>query len=145
MTTDTTSAGMPPIAAAHDALDMPPLQAVPAAPASLAHGGSGPTKPAQAVQSLVGEAKSQVSSTLNGVADAVRDVAGKLEDGGAAPLAKYVHDAADRVAAWGGTIDDKSVDELLEDTRTLVRTNPALAVALAVAGGFVVSRIVRAR
>ncbi len=131
MTTDTTSAGMPPIAAAHDALDMPPVQ---------------PTAgPAQAVQSLVGEGKAQVSSTLNGVADAVRDIAAKLETGGAGPLARYVHDAADRVASWGDIVDRKSVDELLDDTRTLVRTSPALAVGLAVAGGFVVSRIVRAR
>ncbi len=142
MTTDTTSAGMPPIAAAHDALDAPASHAAAMIGAPM---NNAPTKPAQAVQSLVGEGKSQVSSTLNGVADAVRELAGKLENGGTAPLAKYVHDAADRVAGWGDMIDRKSVDELLDDTRSLVRTSPALAVGLAVAGGFVVSRIVRAR
>ena len=132
MITDTTSAGMPPIAPVHDALDAPPLQAVAA-------------KPAQAIQSLVGEGKSQVSSTLNGVAEAVRDVAAKLETNGAGPLAKYVHEAADAVAGWSDMVERKSADELLDDTRTLVRTSPALAVGLAVAGGFAVARIVRAR
>ncbi len=138
MTTDTTSAGMPPIAPVHDALDAPAIQGSSLPPATS-------TKPVQAVQSLIGEGKSQVSDTLNGVADAVRDLASKLENGGTAPLAKYVHDAADRVATWGDAIDRKSVDELLDDTRNLVRTSPALAVGLALAGGFVVSRIVRAR
>lgn len=132
MTADTTSAGMPSIAPAHDALDTPPLQSVAA-------------RPAQAVQSLVGEGKTQVSSTLGGLAEAVRDIAAKLDGNGAAPLAKYVHDAADTVSGWSETVERKSVDELLDDTRTLVRTSPALAVALAVAGGFVAARIVRAR
>ena len=131
MTIDTTSTGMPPIAPVHDALDIPPVQS------------AASTKPAQAVQSLVGESKAQVSSTLNGVAEAVRDIAAKLESNGAGPLAKYVHEAADTVAGWSDVVERKSADELLDDTRTLVRTSPALAVGLAVAGGFVVSRIVR--
>ena len=132
MTIDTTSAGMPPIAPSHDALDAPPVQAAPA-------------KPAQAIQSLVGEGKAQVSSTLNGLAEAVRDVAAKLDSNGAAPLAKYVHQAADTVAGWSDMVERKSADELLDDTRTLVRTSPALAVGLAVAGGFAVARVVQAR
>lgn len=132
MTTDTTSAGMPPLAPVHDALDVPPVQAV-------------ATKPAQAVQSLVGEGKAQVASTLGGLAEAVRDIAAKLDGNGAGPLAKYVHGAADTVSGWSDVVDRKSVDELLDDTRTLVRTSPALAVGLAVAGGFAVSRLVRAR
>lgn len=123
MTSDTTSSGMPPIPAAHDALEMRP----PAPPV---------------VQSLLGEGKTQVASTLDGIADAVRDVAGKLE-GSAGPLATYVHQAADTVAGWSRTVEDRSVDELLDDTRTLVRTSPAVAVALAVAAGFVVARLFR--
>ncbi len=126
MTADTTSTGMPPIAAAHDALDTPPVQA-----------------PPPVVQSLVGEGKAQVSSTLDGLAEAVRDVATKLDGNGAGGLAKYVHDAADTVAGWADTVDQKSVDDLLDDTRTLVRTSPALALGLAVAVGFVVARVVR--
>lgn len=132
MTTDTTSTGMPPLAPSHDALDVPPVQTV-------------ATRPAQAVQSLVGEGKAQVSSTLGGLAAAVRDIAAKLDGNGAGPLAKYVHEAADTVSGWSDIVERKSVDELLDDTRTLVRTSPSLAVGLAVAGGFAVSRLVRAR
>ncbi len=126
---DTTSTGMPSIAPAHDALDLPPAQA----PASVG----------EAAQSLLGEGKAQLSSSLGGLAEAVRDIATKLEGNGAAPLAHYVHDAADTVGSWSRTVDQKSIDDLLDDTRTLVRTSPAIAVGLAVAAGFVVSRIAR--
>jgi hypothetical protein len=123
---------MPPLAPVHDALDVPPVQAA-------------ASTPVQAVQSLVGEGKAQVSSTLGGLAEAVRDIAVKLDGNGAGPVAKYVHDAADTVLGWSDLVDRKTVDELLDDTRTLVRTSPALAVGLAVAAGFVVSRLVRSR
>ena len=127
-TADTTSAGMPPIAPAHDALDAAPVQAA---------------RPAQAVQSLVDEGKAQISTSLTGVADAVREIATKLEANGAAPLAKYIHQAADTVAGWSSAVDAKSVGSLIDDTKTLVRTSPALAVGLAVVAGFAVSRVVR--
>lgn len=132
MSMDTTSTGMAPIAPAHDALETTPVQ-------SLA------TMPKQAAQSLFGEGKMQVTSMLGGLAEAVRDVAAKLDDNGAGPIAKYAHNAADAVSDWADTVDSKSPDELIDDTRTLVRTSPMLAVALAIAGGFVAARLVRAR
>lgn len=128
MTIDTTSTGMPPITPAHDALDVPPMQGA---------------KPVQAVQSLVGEGKAQVSTSLNGVADAVRDIATKLEGNGAGPVAKYMHDAADAVAGWAYSVDNTSVEALIDDAKNLVRTSPALAVGLAVVAGFAVSRVAR--
>ena len=140
MTMDTTSTGMSPIAAAHDALDIPPMQAPTV-------GRSPPTVPAtvtHATQSLLGEGKAQLSSGLGGIAEAVRDIAAKLEGNGAAPLAHFVHDAADTVHGWARTVEHKSVDDLLGETRSLVRTSPALAVGLAVVAGFAVVRIVRA-
>lgn len=134
MTSDTTSAGMPPIAANHGALDVPPMTAHSSDTAAIAGRG---------VQSLVGEGKAQVSSTLGGLAEAVREIATKLEGNGAGPVAKYIHEAADTVSGWSHAVESKSVDELIGDTRTLVRTSPAIAVSLAVGAGFIVSRVVR--
>ena len=125
---DTTSTGMPPIMPAHNALDMPPVDHA---------------KPAQAVHSLVGEGKTQIANSLNGLATAVRDIASKLEANGVAPVAKYAHDAADAVAGWSRAVESKSVDALLDDAKHIVRTSPALAVGIAVAAGFAVSRVVR--
>ncbi len=145
---DTTSTGMPPIASAHNALDAVPMQGAQGGQSQSrpgqggSHSGSGQSAPA-AVHSLLDEGKGQIATTINGLADAVRDMATKLEQGGATPVARYVHDAADTVAGWGSAVQNKSVDDLLGDTRTLVRTSPALAVGLAVAAGFVVARVAR--
>ncbi len=128
MTSDTTSAGMPAIASTPDALDAAVSPFV---------------KAASSVQSLVGDSKAQVASTLSGLSETVRDIAVKLDGNGAAPLAGYVHSAANSVAGWATSVENKSVDELVDDARSLVRANPALAVALAVTTGFVVARIAR--
>ncbi len=132
MTIDTASTEMPPGAASHGDIDS---RSAPSAISSIA----------PPLQGLLGEGKAQVKSTLDGVVVAARDIAAKLDDKGAAPLAKHIHSAAETVAGWAETVEHKSVDDLLSDTQTLVRTNPALAIAVAVAAGFAVSRIVWAR
>lgn len=124
-TADTTSTGMPPIAPAYNALDTLPVQ-----PSSPVHG-------------LVDESKAQLTSALSGVAESVRDLAHKLDGTGAAPLARYVHGAADAVSEWSSAVERKSAGELLDDTRTLVRTSPAVAIGVALAAGFAVSRLFR--
>ena len=130
----TTSTGMPPIEPSHAALDVIPVQAV-----GTARGVASST-----VRSFADEGKTQVTATLDGLATAVRDVATKLENSGAAPFAKYAHDAADAVAGWSASVQTKSVDELVDDTRTLVRTSPALAVGVSLAAGFILSRLFKA-
>nr|WP_295662961.1 hypothetical protein [Polymorphobacter sp.] len=133
MTTDTTSAGMPPIAASHDALDVVPVQA------------SDDRSPLKSkVMSFADEGKAQVTGTLDGLAETVRDVATKLEANGAAPFAGLVHQAADTVAGWSSAVDARSVDDLIDDTRTLVRTSPAVAVGLSIVAGLFLSRLVKA-
>ncbi|QYE37147.1 hypothetical protein KZX46_22450 (plasmid) [Polymorphobacter sp. PAMC 29334] len=132
MSNDTTRTGMPPAPASHDDEEN-----------RLA--GSAMSNVAPSAESLLGEGKAQVKLTLDSVSAAVRDVATNLDGNGAAPLAKYVHAAADTVAGWANTVEHKSVDQLLGDTKTLIRTRPALAIGIAVAAGFAVSRFVRPR
>ena len=130
----TTSTGMPPIEPSHAALDVIPVQAV-----GTARGVASST-----VRSFADEGKTQVTATLDGLVTTVRDLAAKLEGSGAAPFARYVHQAADTVAGWSASVRDKSVDDLMDDTRTLVRTSPAIAVGASIAAGFVLSRLVKA-
>ncbi|QYE34236.1 MULTISPECIES: hypothetical protein [Sphingosinicellaceae] len=133
MTTDTTSAGMPPIAPSHDALDVVPVQATDIRSPFTSK-----------VLSFADEGKAQVTGTLDGLASTVRDFADKLDANGAAPFAGFVHQAADTVAGWSSAVDGRSVDDLIDDTRTLVRTSPAVAVGLSIVAGFVLARLVKA-
>lgn len=143
---ETTSAGMPSIETSHDALD---------AGATLARrpaAASGIGEQAQRLRASAGskalgiadEGKAQVTQTLDGIVEAAREIASKLESSGAAPIARYAHQAADAVAGWSSAIDRKSVEDVLEDTRTLVRTSPAIAVGISLAAGFVLSRFLKA-
>lgn len=133
MTTKTTSAGMPPIAPTPDALDVRSVQAadIHVSSPSVIHG-------------FAEEGKGKVVATLDGLVATVRDMAAKLEDNGAAPFAGFIHQAADTVSGWSDTVRTKSVDHLLDDTRTMVRTSPAIAVGLSMAAGFVLARLVKA-
>jgi ElaB/YqjD/DUF883 family membrane-anchored ribosome-binding protein len=133
MTTTTTSAGMPPIAPSHHALDVAPIQ-----PTDVRN--AGPTM----FSGFADEGKTRVAAALDGIVATVRDIADKLDSNGAAPFAGFVHQAADTVSGWSTAVNAKSVDELVGDTRTLVRTNPAIAVGVALAAGFVLSRLVKA-
>lgn len=129
---DTTSAGMPSIATSHAALDA-------GAPAQRFRADAGGK-----VRGIVDEGKAQVTQALDGIADAAREVARQLEANGAAPIARYATQAADAVAGWSSSVEHKSVDDLIDDTRTLVRTRPAVAVGIALAAGFVLSRFLKA-
>lgn len=143
--TDTTSAGMPPIPANHGALDMPPQQPVGQQNTGLGDQAHKVRADAVAkVRDFADESKTQVKQTLDGIVESVRDVAHKLEANGVGPLARYAHQAADAVSGWSGAVDNKSVDELVADARTLVRKSPAVAVGIALAAGFAVSRFLKA-
>lgn len=143
--TDTTSTGMPPIPANHGALDMPSQQLAGQQPGKFGEQAQKVRADAGAkVRGFADEGKMQVKQTLEGIVETVRDIATKLEGNGVGPLAKYAHQAADTVSGWAGMVDNKSVDDLLVDARTLVRKSPAVAVGIAVAAGFAVSRFLKA-
>lgn len=145
--TDTTSAGMPPIPSTGAGLDQPSQAQAAVGGTAGALGDQAQKLRASAgdkVRGIADEGKAQITQTLDGIVEAARDIAAKLEENGAGPIAKYAHQAADYVQAWSSTVDQKSVEDLLDDTRTLVRTSPALAVGLSVVAGFALSRFLKA-
>ena len=55
----------------------------------------------------------------------------------------FARSAADVVANLQRGLADKPVSELLEDGQDMIRRQPALAIGLAVAGGFLIARLAR--
>jgi hypothetical protein len=88
--------------------------------------------------------KQQVANSLDGLVTAAREIAARMQDGSYGPIGGYATTAADTLEGWVRTVRDKSVDELVDDGRELVRTSPAIAVGAAVAAGFVLSRFLKA-
>lgn len=83
------------------------------------------------------QALGQFTTLLNDAADQVDEKLGEQ-------YGQYARSAAERVQAFSSTIDEKSVDDLLDDARALVRQSPAIAVGTAAALGFVVARVLTA-
>lgn len=102
------------------------------------------TQTGDTVKHFAEEGKAQVAATLDGLVKAVQEFAERIGPADSTPVARYAHQAAEALGGWSSTVNDKSVDELLEDGRTLVRNSPAVALGVAVAAGFVLSRFLKA-
>ena len=63
---------------------------------------------------------------------------------GAAPVSKLVGEATGNIDAIADALAEKSVEELVEDGRALVRSQPAAAVGIAIAVGFLAGRMLKA-
>ena len=88
------------------------------------------------------DGKHRADAMLEGVALAVAEFADRMDGDG--QVAKLARSAADTVSGWSATVQSKTVDELVEDSRNVVRQSPALAIGLAVATGFALSRFFKA-
>ena len=84
-----------------------------------------------------GEALGQVSQLLN-------DAATQVDEKIGAQYGQYARSAAGQVQTFADQLNAKSVDELVDDVRALVRKSPAVAIGAAAAVGFVVARVLSA-
>lgn len=89
------------------------------------------------------QGKAKATDTLTGVSRFIDETARSLDDQLGADIGEYVHRAAAAVEGFTETIQQKDVEELLDDARDLVRRNPALAIGAAAAVGFVLVRLLK--
>ncbi len=88
--------------------------------------------------------KAELVGSLAGLVDLVHELAGHAETTAGGTLGGYPRQAADRIAALQAHLRDRPVIELLDDGRDLVRRSPGIALAAALAAGFVAARIAKA-
>lgn len=95
-------------------------------------------------RSLAEDGKSRATGALGELSKMLNDAAGQVDDKIGAQYGQYARDAAERVQGFSSTIDEKSLDELLDMGRDIVRKSPAVAIGVAAALGFVVARLLTA-
>jgi ElaB/YqjD/DUF883 family membrane-anchored ribosome-binding protein len=93
---------------------------------------------------LADTGKGQVTSTLNNLTEIVNEAARAVDERFGEQYGQYAHRAADAVSSLATTIDGKSLEDLVDDTRSAVRKSPAIAVGTAALLGFVLMRVVKA-
>jgi hypothetical protein len=88
--------------------------------------------------------KSKAAETVDGLAQTVHEAAEQLGARTSPKVATYAHQAADALDGLSSKLREKSVDEILDDTRAFVRKSPAIAIGAAVAAGFIIARFLKA-
>lgn len=95
-------------------------------------------------RSAAEDGKARAADKVDAFARTAHDIAGRLEEQTGPQIGQYAHQAADMLDRLSDGLRTKSVDELLDDARTLIRANPAVAIGVAAAVGFALSRFLKA-
>ncbi len=90
------------------------------------------------------DGKAKATDALTQLSQMLTDAAGQVDEKLGGQYGQYARSAADRVQGFSSAIDQKSVEDLLDDARELVRKSPEVAVGLAAGVGFVLARLIGA-
>ncbi|MGQ0558404.1 MAG: hypothetical protein ACT4OE_02285 [Sphingosinicella sp.] len=95
------------------------------------------------LRGLADDGKTKAASILDDVADVISDAARSIDQRLGRDYSDYADRASEVVANFAGKVRDKSVDDIVDDTRSVVRKSPALAIAAAAIVGFALVRVFR--
>ena len=94
-------------------------------------------------RSFADDGKGQATTFLQNVAQIVADAAGSVEERLGSQYSGIGHRASTSINSLASTLDERSVDDLLEDARAFVQRSPAVAIGAAALIGFAVARVLR--
>lgn len=92
---------------------------------------------------LAVQGKGKASEALSGLSSLVSENAGTIDDSLGAKYGDYARTASQKLQDTATALDNKSVEELGEDARQMVRKSPGAAVGLAALAGFFLARLFR--
>ena len=95
------------------------------------------------VRGFADDGKGRVTGLLENVSEVISDAAKSVDERLGEDYGEHAHRAASAVADFAGRIRDKSVDDILDDTRDFVRRSPAVAVGIAAVAGFALIRVIK--
>ena len=98
---------------------------------------------AERARGFADEGKGRVTGLLEDVSEVINDAARSVDERLGEDYGDYAHRAADAVAGFAGRIRDKSVDDIIDDTRDFVRKSPAIAIGIAAVAGFALIRVIK--
>ncbi len=88
--------------------------------------------------------KERATSALDNFAEVINEAARSIDERLGSQYGEYAHKAAGAVTSLSENLRGKSVDDLLEDSRTFVRKSPGIAIGTAAVLGFALVRLVKA-
>lgn len=98
---------------------------------------------ADRVRGFADDGKGRVTGLLENVSEVINDAARSVDERLGQDYGEHAHRAANAVADFAGRIRDKSVDDIIDDTRDFVRKSPAIAIGIAAVAGFALIRVIK--
>jgi ElaB/YqjD/DUF883 family membrane-anchored ribosome-binding protein len=95
-------------------------------------------------RTMADDGKRQATDFLQTLAEIIQDAASSVEEKLGSQYSGYGSRAADGVNSLASKLNERSVDDLVDDARDFVRRSPAAAIGIAAVVGFAVARVVRA-
>ncbi len=89
------------------------------------------------------EGKGKAAGLLDELSGVIDDAARSIDERLGDDYGRYAHQAADAVSDFTNRIRGKTVDDLIEDGRSMVRASPGVAIAVAAIAGFAMMRVIK--
>lgn len=96
------------------------------------------------VRKFADDGKARATGALDHLAKMLSDAADQVDEKLGGQFGQYARSTADHVQGFSSSLNEKSIDEMLEMARDFVRKSPAAAIGIATALGFVVARLAAA-
>ncbi|MHA6723050.1 hypothetical protein [Sphingomonas sp. RS2018] len=93
------------------------------------------------IRSFADDGKARATGALGELAKAIDDAAVTIDDKVGVQFGGYARSASSAVSDFSRKLEDKSVDDLLDDARVFVQKSPGVAIGAAAAVGFVLARV----
>jgi ElaB/YqjD/DUF883 family membrane-anchored ribosome-binding protein len=87
--------------------------------------------------------KDRTTQLLADLSEIIHDAARSIDERLGDQYGEYAHKAGDAVSGLAGNLREKSLEDLLDGTRSIVRKSPAVTVGTAALLGFVLVRLVK--
>lgn len=89
------------------------------------------------------DGKGKGANLLEEISGVIEDAARSIEQRLGADYGDYAHRAAGAVSDFAGKVRDRSVDDIVDDGKSIVRKSPVIAIAAAAVVGFALVRVLR--
>jgi hypothetical protein len=95
------------------------------------------------LRAVADDGKGRATGLLDNFSEVINDAARSIDERLGEDYGRYAHQAADAVSSFAGRIREKTVEDLLDDSRSAVRASPGIAIAAAAVAGFALMRVIR--
>lgn len=95
------------------------------------------------VRGFADDGKHRATTMLDDFTDVITDAANAIEERFGAEYSGYARRAAGAVSNLSGSLRDRDLEDLLDDTRSAIRRSPGIAIGIAAIAGFALVRVLK--